>query len=143
VTQAELRGRSFKGQVARTAASIDAASRTMQVEISLPNRDGALLPGAFVNVELAAASGGALTIPSNVLLFRGQGVLVAQVDAGGGVHLQPVRVGRNYGESVEVLQGLAGNEQLVLNPADSLAEGDKVQVVADAKPAASAGKATP
>jgi RND family efflux transporter MFP subunit len=143
VTQAELRGRSFKGQVARTAASIDAASRTMQVEISLPNRDGALLPGAFVNVELAAASGGALTIPSNALLFRGQGVLVEQVDASGGVHLQPVRVGRNYGESVEVLQGLAGNEQLVLNPSDSLAEGDKVQVVADAKPAASAGKATP
>jgi RND family efflux transporter MFP subunit len=137
VTQAELRGRKFKGQVARTAASIDASNRTMQVEVQLPNSDGALLPGAFVNVELAAAPSGALTVPSNALLFRSQGTLVAKVDAAGTVTLQPVRIGRNYGESVEILDGLAGNETLVLNPSDSLAQGDKVQVVADAKPAAS------
>ncbi|MES3000237.1 MAG: efflux RND transporter periplasmic adaptor subunit [Pseudomonadota bacterium] len=137
VTQAELRGRKFKGQVARTAASIDAGSRTMQVEVQLPNSDGALLPGAFVNVELAAAPSGALTVPSNALLFRSQGTLVAKVDAGGAVAMQPVRIGRNYGESVEILDGLSGNESLVLNPSDSLANGDKVQVIADAKPAAS------
>ena len=141
VTQTELRGRTFKGQVARTASSIDASTRTMQVEITLPNRDGALLPGAFVNVELATAPSGTLTAPSNALLFRGQGSLVAKVDASGTVHLQPVRVGRNYGETVEVLEGLQGNEQLVLNPSDSIAEGDKVQVVPDAKTVASAPKA--
>jgi RND family efflux transporter MFP subunit len=127
VTQTELRGRSFKGQVARTASSIDASTRTMQVEISLPNRDGALLPGAFVNVELAAAPSGTLTAPANTLLFRRQGTLVATVNGSGTVHLQPVRVGRNYGETVEVLEGLKGNESLVLNPSDSIAEGDKVQ----------------
>ena len=143
VTQAELRGRSFKGQVARTAASIDAGSRTMQVEIALPNRDGTLLPGAFVNVELAAAPSGALTIPSNALMFRSQGVLVAKVDPAGSVQLLAVRIGRNFGETVEVTGGLAGGESLVLNPSDSLAQGDKVQVVADAKPAASAGKPNP
>ena len=143
VTQAELRDMSFKGLVARTAASIDASNRTMQVEIALPNRDGTLMPGAFVQVELAAAPSGALTIPSNALLFRSQGVLVAKVDNAGNIRLQSVRLGRNYGEAVEVLEGLAGNETLVLNPSDSLAEGDKVQVVADAKPAASAAKATP
>ncbi|MBG9389854.1 efflux RND transporter periplasmic adaptor subunit [Caenimonas aquaedulcis] len=137
VTQAEIRGRSFTGQVARTAASIDASNRTMQVEVSLPNKDGALLPGAFVNVALAAAPSGALTVPSNTLLFRSQGVLVAKLDAAGKVQLQPVRVGRNYGETVEILEGLSGKESLVLNPSDSLAHGDKVQVVADAKPAAS------
>ena len=142
VTQAELRGRTFKGQVARTSGSIDTASRSMQVEISLPNRDGALLPGAFVNVELAAAPSGALTVPSNALLFRSQGALVAKVDGGGTVRLQPVRLGRNLGESIEVLDGLQGSESLVLNPSDSLADGEKVQVVADAgRPSASAAKA--
>jgi RND family efflux transporter MFP subunit len=135
VTQAEVRGRTFPGQVARTSGAIDTATRTMQVEITLPNRDGALLPGAFVNVELAAAPSGVLSVPANALLFRGQGVLVARVDAEGNVRLIPVRLGRNYGDSVEVLQGLQGGERLVLNPSDSIAAGDKVQVVADAKPA--------
>ena len=145
VTQAELRGRTFNGKVARTAGSIDANTRTMQVEITLSNRDGTLLPGAFVNVELAAAPSGALTIPSNAVMFRTQGPLVAKVDANGSVHLQAVHLGRNYGDTMEVTSGLAGNESLVLNPSDSLADGDKVQVVADASPAApsSAAKATP
>ncbi|WP_427915022.1 efflux RND transporter periplasmic adaptor subunit [Ramlibacter sp. MMS24-I3-19] len=142
VTQTELRGRTFKGQVARTSGSIDTASRSMQVEISLPNRDGALLPGAFVNVQLAAAPSGALTVPSNALLFRSQGALVAKVDGAGTVRLQPVRLGRNLGETIEVLDGLQGSESLVLNPSDSLADGEKVQVVADAgQPPASAAKA--
>jgi RND family efflux transporter MFP subunit len=144
VTQAEMRGRSFAGQIARTAGSIDAATRTMQVEVALPNRDGALLPGAFVQVELSALASGALTIPSNALLFRGQGTLVAKVDRTGTVQLQPVRLGRNYGETVEVAQGLQGNETLVLNPSDSLAAGDKVQVVADTRGGTpAAAKATP
>jgi RND family efflux transporter MFP subunit len=137
VLMPEMRGRSFQGQVARTAGSIDTASRTMQVEIALPNKDGALLPGAFVQVELAAAPSGVLTIPSNALLFRGQGVLVAKVDSGK-VQLQAVRLGRNFGESVEVLDGLRGNENLVLNPSDSLASGDKVQVAVGAPGAAGA-----
>ncbi|HVZ44026.1 MAG TPA: efflux RND transporter periplasmic adaptor subunit [Ramlibacter sp.] len=131
VTQAELRGREFRGEVARTAGSIDSATRTMQVEIALANRDGALLPGAFVNVELSAAPSGMLSVPSNVLLFRGQGVLVARVDASGTVSLQAVRLGRNFGESIEIIDGLKGNEALVLNPSDSIAAGDKVQVVTD------------
>jgi len=131
VTQAELQGRSFRGQVARTAASIDAGSRTMQVEIALPNRDGTLLPGAFVQVALALAPSATLSVPANALMFRGDGTRVAIVDSSGKVHLQPVRLGRNFGETVEVLEGLQGNEKLVLNPSDSLAEGDQVQVTAD------------
>jgi RND family efflux transporter MFP subunit len=134
VTQAELQGRSFKGQVARTAASIDAASRTMQVEAALPNRDGALLPGAFVQVTLALAPSDTLSVPANALMFRSDGTRVARVDEGGKVHLQPVRLGRNYGETVEILEGLRGNERLVLNPSDALAEGDAVQVAADTPP---------
>jgi RND family efflux transporter MFP subunit len=141
VTQAELRGKQFRGEVARTAGSIDASNRTMQVEIALPNRDGALLPGAFVNVELSAAPSGMLTVPSNALLFRGRGVLVARVDPEGVVSLQPVRLGRNYGERIEVIEGLKGNESIVLNPSDSIAQGDKVQVVSDAAPPAATASA--
>ena len=139
VTQAEVRGRTFSGQVARTSGAIDTATRTMQVEITLPNRDGALLPGAFVNVELTAAPSGVLVVPANVLLFRGEGVLVAGVDDAGNVQLLPVRLGRNYGESVEILSGLKGGERLVLNPSDALANGDKVQAIADARPAGGKG----
>jgi len=85
-----------------------------------------------------------MTIPSNALLFRGQGVLVARVDAGSTVHLQPVKLGRNFGEAVEVVEGLTGNETLVLNPSDSLAESDKVAVAVDTRqPATPAAKATP
>jgi RND family efflux transporter MFP subunit len=138
VTQTELHGRTFRGEVARTAASIDAATRTMQVEVSLRNQDGALLPGAFVQVDLALPPSGTVAVPFNALLFRGEGVRVAAVDGQGTVHIRPVRLGRNFGDSVEILEGLAGGERLVVNPADSLAEGDQVQVVADAQPRAAA-----
>jgi RND family efflux transporter MFP subunit len=137
VTQAELRGQTFSGVVARTAASIDAATRTMQVEIALPNRDGTLLPGAYVQVSLPLQSSQAMLISTNALMFRGEGMRVAVVDAGGRVRLAPVKVGRNYGETVEVLEGIGPKDKLVLNPSDSLAEGDQVAI------APAVAKATP
>ena len=133
VTQAELRGQSFTGQVARTAASIDAATRTMQVEIALPNPDGALMPGAFVQAALPLKPSGALVIPTDALLFRRDGTLVAVVDDKLKVHLQTVQIGRNYGQTVEVLNGINGNERLILNPSDSVAEGDEVALAAEPK----------
>jgi hypothetical protein len=102
----------------------------MQVEISLPNRDGSLLPGAFVQVALPLQASGALTVPTNVLLFRPEGPRVAAVDAEGRVSLRAVRIGRNYGEAIEVLDGIAGTDQLVLNPSDSLNDGDQVAIAA-------------
>jgi RND family efflux transporter MFP subunit len=128
VTQPELRGKRFVGKVARTSGSIDGASRTMQVEISLPNRDGALMPGAYVQVLLPLAASDALVIPANALMFRGDGMRVATVDASGRVKLVAVKVGRNFGQSVEVLDGLTPQHRLVLNPSDSLADGDAVTV---------------
>lgn len=133
ITQAELRGRAFEGKVERTAAAIDSATRTMQIEISLPNRDGALLPGAYVQASLPLAASRDLVIPTNALIFRGDGVQVASVDGGGRVKLVPVKVGRNFGNTVEVLEGLKGGEQLVVNPPDSMADGDQVTVVPPAK----------
>ena len=141
VTQAELRGQRFAGQVARTAASIDASTRTMQVDIVLANRDGVLLPGAYVQVELPMALSGALTVPTNVLLFRAEGTRVAVVDGAGKVSLRPVKLGRNRGESVEIVDGVSASDRLVLNPADSLGDGDVVK--ASAAPTAPAAGAAP
>ncbi|HWK82321.1 MAG TPA: efflux RND transporter periplasmic adaptor subunit [Caldimonas sp.] len=142
VTQAELRGQTFPGEVARTAASIDVASRTMQVEIVLRNRDGALLPGAYVRVSLPLPGDATLVVPTNVLLFRGEGTRVAVVDAAGRVHLRPVTLGRNLGESIEVQEGIGTRDRLVVNPSDSLAEGDRVTVNAAADDATSRAAAS-
>jgi len=138
VTQAELRGRTFSGEVARSAGAIDPATRTMQVEINLPNRDGTLLPGAYVQVELPLAGAKTLVVPTNVLLFRGEGTRVALVDATNHVRLRPVTLGRNLGESIEVLGGVADGDRLVVNPSDSLAEGDVVAVAGGDDASASA-----
>jgi RND family efflux transporter MFP subunit len=133
VTQAELRGAGFKGEIVRTSASIDAVTRTMQVEINLPNKEGILLPGAFVQVSLPLQPSGVMTIPTNALMIRAEGPRVAAVGADGRVSLRAVRIGRNYGQSVEVLDGTSENDRLVLNPPDSLNEGDVVTVVAAAE----------
>ena len=139
VTQAELRGRTFTGEVARSAGAIDPATRTMQVEINLANRDGTLLPGAYVQVDLPLAGAKTLVVPTNVLLFRGEGTRVALVDADHRVRLKPVTLGRNLGESIEVLGGVADGDRLVVNPSDSLAEGDAIAIGDDAAASAPRG----
>jgi RND family efflux transporter MFP subunit len=128
VSQAELPGQTFEGQVARTAGAIDTATRTMQVEISLPNPSGMLMPGAYVQVKLRLEGGQAMTIPTNALLIRGEGVQVAVLDAEKRVQLRSIQIGRNYGRNVEVLQGLGPEDDIVLNPPDSLANGDQVTI---------------
>ncbi|HYC43949.1 MAG TPA: efflux RND transporter periplasmic adaptor subunit [Burkholderiales bacterium] len=139
VTQAELSGQTFEGRIARTAGAIDTATRTMQVEVTLRNPDGVLMPGAYVQVQLPLEGGKAMTIPTNALLIRGDGVQVAVLDPEKRVQLRPIRIGRNYGQNVEVLEGLEVTEHVVLNPPDSLSTGDQV-VVAPAQPAATKGK---
>ncbi len=141
VTQAELGGRKFPGKVVRTAGSIDTATRTMQVEVALDNPNGVLLPGAYVQVALPLDRSAALTVPTNVLMFRGEGTQVAVLDAGNRVRLRSVTLGRNYGQTVEVLEGVTAADRLVLNPSDSLAENDVLALAAAASaPASSAGK---
>jgi RND family efflux transporter MFP subunit len=133
VTQAELRGQSFKGEVARTAAAIDTSTRTMQVEVSLPNREGVLMPGAYVQVTLPLAASKTLVVPTNALLFRGEGARVAVVDGSGKIRLRQVGIGRNFGESIELIDGIGANDRVVLNPSDSLADGDVVSLAPPAK----------
>lgn len=132
VTQAELRGQTFQGEVARTSGAIDTTTRMMQVEVNLPNRDGILLPGAYVQVSLPLAANSTLTVPGNALIFRAEGTRVAVVDGEGKVKLRPVTLGRYLGEAVEVVDGLASSDRVVLNPPDSLADGDAVTVAKEA-----------
>jgi RND family efflux transporter MFP subunit len=131
VTQAELRGQRFLGQVARTSASIDAVTRTMQLEVTLSNHDGHLLPGTYVQVALPLQASQSLVAPTNTLLFRSSGTMVAVVDAQGRVTLRRVSVGRNYGADFEVLDGISESDHVVLNPPDSLADGQTVVLAPD------------
>jgi RND family efflux transporter MFP subunit len=135
VTQAELQGRTFSGEVTRTAGAIDTTTRTMQIEVVLPNREGTLLPGAYVQVALPLASSNTLLVPTNVLMFRNDGTRVAVVGPHGHVHLKPIKVGRDFGQRIEVLDGVTPDDVLITNPPDSIADGDAVTVVADAKDA--------
>lgn len=135
VSQSEMRERTFEGVVVRTAGAIDQATRTMQVEIALPNRENTLLPGAYVQVSLPLQAAQDVVISTNALVFRPSGLQVAMVEGGNKVRFVPIKVGRNHGPSVEVLEGLKGQEQLVLNPPDGLADGDIVTIAPPEKPA--------
>jgi RND family efflux transporter MFP subunit len=131
VTLAERAGQQFRGSIARTAGAIDTATRTMQVEIQVPNPTGALIAGSYVQVSLPVnVDKEALVVPTNVLLFRPEGTHVALVDSAGRVHLALVKLGTDFGTRVEVLQGLSAADRIVLNPADSLADGDVVTLAA-------------
>jgi RND family efflux transporter MFP subunit len=131
VTQTELRGQRFLGQVVRTSASIDAVTRTMQLEVTLTNHDGHLLPGTYVQVALPLQASQSLVAPTNTLMFRSAGAMVAVVDAQGRVTLRRVSVGRNYGADFEVLDGISESDRIVLNPPDSLADGQTVVLASD------------
>jgi RND family efflux transporter MFP subunit len=131
VTLAERASEQYRGAVARTARAIDTATRTMQVEIRVPNPAGTLIAGSYVQVTLPInVDAQALVVPTNVLLFRPEGTSVASVDAEGRVHLTQVQLGTDFGTSVEVLRGLKSGDRIVQNPADSLADGDVVTLTA-------------
>jgi RND family efflux transporter MFP subunit len=131
VTLAERAGGEYRGAVARTARAIDTATRTMQVEIRVPNPSGALIAGSYVQVTLPInVDVQVLVVPTNVLLFRPDGTRVALVDSGGRVRTALVKLGTDFGTSVEVLSGLHAADRIVLNPADSLADGDVVTLPA-------------
>jgi RND family efflux transporter MFP subunit len=130
VSLAERAGEHFQGSIARTAGAIDPATRTLQVEIRVPNPGGELFSGAYVQVELPIKGDRAATVvPTNVLLFRPDGPRVAVVDQSGRVRLALVKLGRDYGTTVEVLAGLDATDRIIVNPADSLADGDVVTLV--------------
>ncbi|MGH9144580.1 MAG: efflux RND transporter periplasmic adaptor subunit [Vicinamibacterales bacterium] len=129
LTLTEFPGRSFTGTLARTAQSIDVASRTLLTEIDVDNQKGELLPGSYAEVHLKLP-GEATTfkLPINAIIFRTEGVRVAVVGDGGKVTLLPVTIGRDYGNSLEVVSGLNGRERIIVNAPDSIEPGDTVRV---------------
>jgi RND family efflux transporter MFP subunit len=144
VTLAERAGKQYQGTIARTARAIDTATRTMQVEIRVPNPKEELITGSYVQVLLPIKGDNTgLVVPTNVLLFRPEGTYVAVVDRQGHVHLSLVKLGTDFGNAVEVLSGLNASERIVVNPADSLADGDVVTLAAQSAEGGPANGRTP
>jgi len=112
----------------RNSDAIDLNSRTLNVEVDVENPAGKLFPGAYAFVHLRVpASMGSVTLPSNALLFRSEG-LRAGVVRDSHVVLTPITIGQDYGGAVEVLSGLTSNDAVIVNPSDSLANGAAVRV---------------
>jgi RND family efflux transporter MFP subunit len=128
-----LPGRDFTGTVARSANALDPASRTMLVEIQVPNADGALLPGMYAQVRLSedrtSFSPGAspIIVPGDSLQVNADGTRVAVVRPDHTVHFQKIEVGRDYGDRLEVLSGLQEGDTIIPRPGDTVREGVKVE----------------
>lgn len=132
-------GQRFQGTVVRTAEAIDLSSRTLLTEVDVPNKSGQLFPGGYAQVHLQVkVAASRVQVPVNALLFRAEGLRAAVVDANHKIHLRQLTIGRDYGTSLEVLQGLEPGDWIVLNPADSLDEGQDVRVKEVAQAAAPA-----
>jgi membrane fusion protein, multidrug efflux system len=129
-----LVGKRFTGNVVRTADAIDPATRTLNTEIDVPNPKGQLLPGSYAQVHLALKEQvQRLTVPSNALLFRAEGPRAAVVGAGSKVQLRPVAIGRDFGNTVEIISGLESSDAVVVSPSDSLENGQVVRVAQGSK----------
>ena len=129
LTLDEYPGQQFTGRIARNSNAIDMASRTLNVEVDVDNAQNKLLPGAYVFVHFKLPQQQKqLSVPANALLFRSEGLRVAVVSHGR-VHLQPITIAKDNGATLEVGTGLNPSDQIILDPADSIAEGQPVRVV--------------
>lgn len=128
LTLDEYPGQPFVGTIARNSNAIDLTSRTLNVEVDVANPNGKLLPGAYVFVHFKVPQQQLqLAIPANTLLFRAQGLQVAVVQ-NGRVHLQNVTIGKDDGKTVEIAAGLTASDVVVVDPSDSIAEGQPVNI---------------
>ena len=130
LTLDEYPGESFEGTIMRNSDSIDLASRTLNVEVDVNNPDGRIKPGAYVFVHMKVPDGAksasrSLVIPANTLLFRSEGLRVGVV-RNDRAELVPITIGRDYGSTVEVVNGLKASDQVIVNPSDSLISGAPV-----------------
>jgi RND family efflux transporter MFP subunit len=127
LTVSNFPGRTFHGTVTRTANALDPASRTMLAEVDVPNSDRSLFPGMYADVDLSGArSNPPLVLPATTIIFRTDGAQVAVIQPDGTIHLQKISVGRDYGDRVEVLQGLSEGVDILTAPTESAREGAKI-----------------
>jgi multidrug efflux pump subunit AcrA (membrane-fusion protein) len=118
----------------RTAGAIDSSSRTMQVEVEVPNHEGKLFSGMYAEVKFSLPEENApIVIPANTVMFRSVGPQVATVTDENKIHWTTIRVGRDFGTKIEALEGLKEDEKAVMNPTDDLQEGIAVEVKAPEK----------
>ncbi len=126
----ELPEHVFPAKVGRTAGAISADSRTLLVELDVDNSGGEILAGSFAQVRFAGIQDTAtLTLPGNTLLFRAAGPQVGVVQADGRVELRSLKLGRDFGKTVEILAGVSDTDQVILNPSDALTSGAAVRIV--------------
>jgi membrane fusion protein, multidrug efflux system len=132
LTFMELPGRIFDAKVTRTAGAVDTISRTLQVELQVDNSHGEILAGSYAQVRFREMTNvePPLVIADTALIFRAQGLQLAVVDADNKVTLHSVVLGRDSGNTVEVLSGLNADDRVINNPPDSIADGDQVSIAA-------------
>ena len=117
------------GTLVRTSKSIDPNSLTLLAEVDVDNASGKLLPGGYAQVHFdLKESHPPLLIPGNTLIFRAQGTQVGVVDSDNVAHLKDIKIGRDFGTKLEVIDGLQASDAVILNPSDSLTDGIKVQI---------------
>jgi RND family efflux transporter MFP subunit len=135
----DLPGRGFPGAVTRTANALDPATRTLLVEVQVPNAGALLMPGMYSQVTLSVPrKDPPLLIPGDTLVVRSDGPQVAVVEPDGRVHFARIQLGRDFGDRLEVLSGLEDGQQVVTNPSDAIREGAIVKPVAARETAAPA-----
>jgi RND family efflux transporter MFP subunit len=125
---AEFVNRAFAGKIVRTAGAIDPASRTLLTEVDVPNPKSEIMPGAYAEVAFHLTGGAKpLIVPSNTLVFRSAGSQVAIVE-NNKARLRDVTIGRDFGASLEIVSGLKDSDDVILNPPDSLSDGQPVAI---------------
>ncbi len=129
LTFLERPGRTFEGTVTQTSGAVDPGTRTLQVELQVPNPKGELFAGSYAQVRFSdSGDPGALTISDNAVIFQAEGTQVALVDGDNKVRLRDVKVGRDFGDEIEVLDGLTATDRVINNPPDSITDGTSVEV---------------
>ena len=129
LTLPQFPGRTFQAHVTNTADVVDPTSRSLLTELQIPNESGELLPGAYVQITLKFAGNSPyLTVPENTLIFRREGAAVGVVDANGKVEIRKIVVHEDFGDRLEISNGLSVSDQVILNPADSLASGAMAKI---------------
>ena len=133
----QMPGGKIPARVVRTAGAIDPGSRTLLTELQVDNANGAILAGSYAQVRFSdSVAAPTLTLPANTLLFRAEGMCVGVVNADNKVEVRTVKLGRDFGQTVEILEGAGAGDRVIMNPPDSLASGLSVRVEEPAKAAA-------
>lgn len=130
----ELPGRKFEAKVVRTAGAMDPNSRTLLAELRVDNPQNEILAGSYAQVRFDDILGDpTLTLPANTLMFGSQGMQVGVVGPDGKVEVRNIRLGRDFGQTVEVVEGVHSGDRIIVNPPDSLASGITVRVAEPTK----------